>query len=375
MTNEEKLKYLQETQAFTMRHRIWDKPGLRFDELKTLDDESWEEFSKYLLPSIPKVLYRYRPVNDFSLDELFNDYAWFSNPVDFDDGTDSALNTDIESEMKGIDEHPEQMLVALTRAVILQQFRLKTGRDPDDKLIESGIKLWPDGKLDTEAMKCALSQTCPNVKPEPYVNMLAHFNESGAMNKVEKPLKEMLDYYMDINKKIRSDLLCLCLAEEYDNDVMWAKYAGERSGFCIGYEMADESFLGQRALMALSPVFYGEKKSLRFFDILIDGLNAQADGQIYGWAKKTYEDIHVASLTKDPKWSFQREWRVVFGPEAGSHKQPFPFVKSIFLGEKMEPQYRNMLIELAIKNGWDVFERKINKTGSKIIYSPVDVER
>lgn len=371
MNNEEKLEYIKEAHALTMRYRLWDKPELRFNELKALDDNSWDEFSKTLLPKIPKVLYRYRPCNEFSFDELSNGYAWFSNPVNFDDGTDSALNTDIESEIKEIEKSPEKMIVSFARATILKQYRLLTGHDPDDKFIEEGAKLWSNGKFDASTMRNEFINVCPGINPEPFIEMLTRFNESATMGSIEKAFKKMFEFYMGINEKIRANLLCLCLAENNDNSVMWAKYAGERSGFCIGYEIPPSNFLGQRSLMSLNPIYYGEKKPLRFFDVIIEGLTARADDQINGWTKKTYEDVHIASLTKDPEWSFQKEWRVTFSPDAKNNKQSFPFIKSIYIGEKMKPEHREELIELANKNGWDLYERKLNKSGSKIIYRRV----
>lgn len=373
MTNEEKLDFLKRAQALTMRYRLWDKPGIPFDKLKALDDEYWSEFSKSLLPDIPKVLYRYRPFNEYSIDELENGYVWFSHPADFDDGTDSALNTDIESEMEALEKSPSDVIVPLTRAIILQQYRSLTGKDPDARLIENGVKLWPNGKLDADAMRCTLASTCPEVNPDHFIDMLMQFNELTTMARIEKPLKRMFDHYMGINKRIRSNILCLCLAEEFDSDVMWAKYAGERSGFCIGYEIPMSNFHGQRTLMALNPIYYGEKKPMRFFDAIMDGISARTEDQIYGWTIKTYEDVHIASLTKSPEWSFQREWRVAFNPDAGGNKQSFPFVKSIYVGEKMDPLHRKKIVELARKNGWSLYERKMNKSGSKIIYQKLEV--
>ena len=355
-----------------MRYRLWDKPDMQIEELNALDNDCWNEFSKTLLRRIPKVLYRYRTFNEYSLDELINGYAWFSNPIKFDDSIDSTVNTDIKNEMEEIRKSPNKAIVPLTQAIIRKQFRLIAGREPDEELIKDAVSLWPDGKLNVDALKCTLSSICPDVNPEPFVDMFVHFNSTAAMQNIEKLFKNQFDFYMSINKEIRSNLLCLCLAEEKDNEVMWSKYARERSGFCIGYEIPSSTFLGQKTLMALKPIYYGKRKSMRFFDMLIDGMNAEENDQINGWRKKTYEDINLSTLTKDRIWSFQKEWRVTFGPDAGSNKQPFPFIKSIYLGEEMDSLHRKAIAELANKKGWDLFESKLNKSGSKIIYQRIE---
>lgn len=371
MTNEEKLEYINEAHRLTMRYRLWDMPGKSVEELKRIDYKSWEEFSSLLLPRIPKTFFRYRSFTEYSIDELKNGYVWFSHPEDFDDGTDSALNTDIEAEISEFETSPEKVIVPLARAIILQQYRKLSGHDPDNRLIQEGVKLWPNGKLDIGAMTSAFHRFCPNQDPSLFISMIEHFNGSEAEETLKKPLREMFDYYMDLNEKTRSNLLCLCLAEDYSNDVMWAKYAGERTGFCVGYEIDDSGIIGQRYLLALKPIYYGEKKALRFFDIMIEGLTVREEDTIYGWPKKTYEEINLATLTKPFDWMFQKEWRIVFSPEAGGNKHPFPFTKSIYLGEKMDAKHRELLIDIAAENGWKIYERKLNKSGSKIIYVPL----
>ena len=51
----------------------------------------------------------------------------------------------------------------------------------------------------------------------------------------------------------------------------------------------------------------------------------------------------------------------------GGNKQPFPFAKAIILGEKMSEEYKANLIQLAKQKGLDIYQRKLNVSGSKII--------
>ncbi|MBO6285284.1 MAG: DUF2971 domain-containing protein [Bacilli bacterium] len=371
MTIEEKLAFIKDAHKLTMKYRLWDAPQKAFAELKALDDEHWSIFSATLLPKMPKAFYRYRPFNKYSVDELRNEYAWFSPPAEFDDGTDSTLNLDIEEEVEELSAHPEAAIIPLSKAIISQQYKRITGLKPDDEMIEEAIRLWPEGKLDITAAKTALTKYCPGQSSDTLIKMIEHFNKTPLEDSISKPLKGLVEFYMSLNQRLRSGLFCLCLAESYSNDVMWAKYAGERTGFCIEYDIPATSLIGQKTLMATNPIYYGEKKPMHLLNILIDGLSADDEDKINGWTKKMYEDINVSSLTKSSDWSFQKEWRVSFAPEAGGNRQRFPFVKAIYIGDRMSPENRRTIFEIAKSHGWNIYERKMNKTSSKVVYQQV----
>ncbi len=51
----------------------------------------------------------------------------------------------------------------------------------------------------------------------------------------------------------------------------------------------------------------------------------------------------------------------------GGNKQSFPFVKSIILGEKISVESKKILVDLANKKGFEIYQRKLNASGAKII--------
>ena len=182
-------------------------------------------------------------------------------------------------------------------------------------------------------------------------------------------VKGFLTYYLDLNKRMRNEAFIFSLAEESDNQAMWGLYADESKGFCIEYSFPRDDFLGQRMLLNLFPIYYGEKPLIKFFDVLIKGLYAQ--NNINGISYDDYQDWFLSAYTKDKTYEFQKEWRITFDKRMGGNLQQFPFAKSIILGERISEENKSRLIEIAKKKGLDVYQRNINKTGSKVIVTRI----
>ena len=191
-------------------------------------------------------------------------------------------------------------------------------------------------------------------------------NTSKVINdKVLESVKGFLTYYLDLNNRTRNETITFSLAEESDNQAMWGLYADESRGFCIEYSFPTDSFLGQRMLLNLFPIYYGDKPLIKFFDVLIKGLYSK--NNINGISYEDYQDWFLSAYTKDKTYEFQKEWRITFDKRMGGNLQTFPFAKSIILGERMTEDNKKRLIEIARKKNIKVFLRKVNKTGSKIV--------
>ncbi|QEZ48757.1 DUF2971 domain-containing protein [Cupriavidus oxalaticus] len=79
----------------------------------------------------------------------------------------------------------------------------------------------------------------------------------------------------------------LCLTTQKDNLLMWAHYAANHSGVCIGFDSGYEPFTDAQ------PVLYSERRpavSSRTPDM---------------------ELLRGALLTKSPHWSYEKEWRAI----------------------------------------------------------------
>ena len=91
----------------------------------------------------------------------------------------------------------------------------------------------------------------------------------------------------------------------------------------------------------------------------------------------TYDDVmqgfkvllYISLNTKTLQWIGEEEWR--FGIpkiQAESNVVPFDFAESLYLGENIEEEWKEKLLEIAKEQGLLVYQRKLDSTKSKWIY-------
>lgn len=66
------------------------------------------------------------------------------------------------------------------------------------------------------------------------------------------------DYINFRKQTIRKRMCIACLAETYNNENLWLKYAGSHTGFCVEYDFKVEGTMINKSIMPPLPVFYSE---------------------------------------------------------------------------------------------------------------------
>ncbi|WP_157797123.1 DUF2971 domain-containing protein [Clostridium sp. CT7] len=128
---------------------------------------------------IPNKLYKYQPVNNYTLANLKNNQIWFSNVDDFNDPFELRFNIDKRS-----------------------------GNDIlNDSLKRHGI-------------------TAPELSKEKSDN-------------IEKAAEKTVEEFANNFKKYNG---VSCFSELYDNILMWSHYADKHSGFCLEFDTRYELF-------------------------------------------------------------------------------------------------------------------------------------
>ena len=344
MNNEEKKKFILEVHKSYMSIRPYDGSS-NIEQMRKKEDQFWNVYCSEFDQFIPKSLFKYRTCSEQNINAFKEDFAWFSAPVDFGDIVDSALNTDIESELDELGKNPQEHIRKISIAII-NCMLAPYGQTVDEKIVDLTLPLFNEnGEVKENDAKKFLSNYLPEYAGDKYAFQLANAAQLNNQGNIEEIIKGFLNLYLDFNKRIRNESLVYCLAEEKDNLAMWETYAQGATGFCIEYSLPKDVFLAQRMILNLFPIYYGEKQQIKFFDIFVRGL--QAKQQINGMAYEDYADWFLSSLTKDNSYSFQKEWRIVFTKEMGGNKQSFPFATSIILGEKISDENKKTLIDIA----------------------------
>ena len=364
MDNEEKKRFLEESHALYMERRPYDGV-LTIEQARAKEDVFWREYKSVFYSRLPKTLFKYRKGDDRDLENLENDVAWFSHPEDFDDTLDSTINNDIESEIreyegnrnKFIQDYSKKFLFALAN---------RCGVNAELETFEDAAPLVNlDGSFNERKTQAFLAQRMPNKEVNECMAMLRRANARGFMRTAHKAMLASLRNYLNINKRQRHEFLAFSLAEEGGNRAMWSLYANESKGFCIEYAFPEYSFLSQRMLLNLNPIYYGEKPTLKFFDLLIRG--AMDKNSINGVAPEDYCAWHVSTFTKDDTFKFQKEWRITFDKRMGGNLQPFPFAVAVTLGERMDEEVAERLMDIAKKKGLKIYRRSFDLSMSDIL--------
>ena len=364
MNNEEKKKFIAEIHRLLMSIRPYDNK-LSLSLVKEKEDLMWEQFKCDFYNKQPKSFFKYRKANELNISNLENDIAWFSKPVEFGDTVDFTLNTDIEDELEDFKKHPQEYTKKVAVAFINYWLR-PYGQTIDEKMVDMALPLFNEnGEVSEDDAKAFLKDKMPEYSSDVYSKKLCEVTQLPNQEPTKEAIEGFLKTYLGFNNRLRNESFVFCLAEEGNNQAMWETYADGATGFCIEYQIPNDTFLGQRMLMNLLPIYYGEKEPIKFFDILVKGLTA--DKQVNGVSYEDYEKWFLSSYTKDPSYAFQKEWRIVFTQDMGGNSQSFPFVKSIILGEKISEDNKKKLVDLANRRGFEIYQRKLNVSGSKIV--------
>lgn len=370
MTNDEKREFLIEAHKLYMEERPYDNCR-NFTEIKRNDDRFREIYITKFKDRLPKKLYKYRKINKCSLDCLENGTAWFTNPKDFDDTLDSTINNDIEKEKRELETNYKDICLILSKkiaAAICEQNGFSVNHDYIDLAFSCFNE---NGEIDEEEIKTKLDKCLSEEEIEQLKNIAKEVNLKSQDEIVSCCFNGFLDCYLEENKRCKENLFVLSLAEENDNQAMWGLYADESRGFCIEYEFPLEDFLAQKMLSNLFPIYYGNREHIKFIDLLIDGIVSKNSSE--GISYEDYRNIFLSMLTKDPNYSMQKEWRIVFDNVITQNKnlQNFPFATSIILGERISDENAFKLIEIAKDKGLSVFRRKLNSSESGIIVEKI----
>lgn len=101
----------------------------------------------------------------------------------------------------------------------------------------------------------------------------------------------------------------IALTETQRNLLMWAHYASEHRGCCIGYQT---NLLLNKPLKSESPCFCYNPKKVNYDDVVFDDEQIEAIDRIPYIDDETINNVlHRAITTKSDEWIYEKEHRIV----------------------------------------------------------------
>jgi hypothetical protein len=313
----------------------------------------------------PKSLFKfYAPTSDNIID-IKNKRIWFSHPSTFNDPFDCHTGYDADGYEK----------------FLLLEHIKKIGF-VDNVNAESGITENDFYRICDTSTEYSFGW---NSKVEEYSTAIRKISDSKNSKYQDELYKLTAQFRREVDEKIdklrNKNIRIACFSEldsskaTYANNdfthmaQMCSHYADNHKGFCVEYDLSslnadsvlplkytyihnkEEEFLEERikllTVAGLFPVIYAANRvnipKTKLKKLKAEDDESYHDGEIEAILYKTY-------IVKSTKWSYEKEWRIIMDGNICQHydnKIPFPYIKKIFLGCKMERHNIDTILEIA----------------------------
>lgn len=289
-------------------------------EIKTINDKMKGNTS-----TVPRTLFKYRPFDEHTYDMLENGYLYLCPAKNLDDPSECVVSFDVQDY---IDLHTNQLTKYCVEQ-IMESIRDYTG-DVNFRQIQSIIArvMTQDGLVKRNWLLDAsfeLQELAPNADIVSLVNMLGNIPES--IN--EKKVREQIEQLFISAANAREQFGICSLTTEKNDSAMWKDYANDGTGYCVEYDL-----LNYKYTELLLPVVYNEQRENNvLMNIVCDFIGQMIIGMSNGQIDADRSRYLRMFLTKDLRWQYQKEWRLI--GDAGQKIQA-PSIKAVYLGKNVQ---------------------------------------
>ncbi|MBU9227925.1 DUF2971 domain-containing protein [Burkholderia multivorans] len=289
--------------------------------------------------NLPKSIFKYRGVDDYSLANLRNDKIWLADPKAFNDPYDCSVFFDLDVMAHSLLKNPPDELIQMMGARFsveqMDTFKVAvTGSEsPLDALVDAFAKDLPDNKLSD--VKAALAAA------------MSHVHQNIAAR----------------NSEIFKDAFKVCsFSERVDSTLMWSHYADCHKGFCIEYSL-DGCTSRDYLTRFLYPIIYSTHP-----------FNATEYFEAIGVGHRNNLHFNKAGLIKSTDWAYEREWRLIFANgilnSAQTYSMPKP--KCVYLGSHIQIENQRKILEVCLSKGIPV--RKMKHSPGAFVMQATEIE-
>ena len=245
--------------------------------------------------NLPKKLYQYCSFSIRTLANLDKNRIWLSNPTNFNDPYDTALNLLYKTEQTAI-KHWE----SLSEKIGIQDF---ISRDDFVKIyLLPRFQFYPE--LAKRLSKKGIGRHYVTIKSFIELSKTLSDNDSQSASAVAQ-----------------NSFFVGCMTENYKSILMWSHYANHHRGLCLEYDVSNS--FPDIMRRNLYPVIYSDKLFDGSHLFTINGVNNS--------------EMLAASLHKSHEWSYEREWRIALSNPSELNGQFMDDVSpsEILIGAKM----------------------------------------
>lgn len=283
---------------------------------------------------IPKFLYKYRPFDSFTFDMLDSLYVYLCPAERLDDPSECKVDFTVQD----FYDLKTNRLTFMGVEMILSFIKPHT-TEKNFQYIRSIVArtLMPQGTVRRHFLLDAsfeIQELVPDTDITPAINWLGSIPDKLNDPDIRYKFIELFSLAHDA----RRDMGICSLSELNNSDEMWRNYADDSKGYCIEYDMSE-----YKNLYALYPVVYQDNRETNIVtNILGSFIGEMIFGMSNGQISVDRSQFARLFLTKDLKWKYQKEWRLL-----GDAKQKLqaPIVRAIYIGKNAEKQDKQKMIE------------------------------
>lgn len=316
----------------------------------TLSDEEkskrYQPLVDFLQKETPKMLYRFRKCDEFSLDAFDQDKLFFSPPYEMNDSFDSMLyfsKEQIDSALKrSAESEPIQSLLASIR----------------------------QGDEFSAAIQNTFSPEILAVIRE----RIAQMSPADADKHMEL-FRSFFGNQLDTNASeiaqiVQKAIKVACFSENINSAAMWGYYADSGKGFALAYDFCNGNYTSKD--YCLARVIYDDERYNAseyaawllahkiFFNM---GIISPSDNSPQYMLPCPDMFMHTKVLLHKAKaWGHEQEWRLTF---SGTSTDDHPFIQkrpsAIYLGRNISEIHEKILRHIAVERGIPVHKMSIRE--------------
>ena len=292
---------------------------------------------------VPQFLYKYRPFDGFALDMLEKGYVYLCPAEKLDDPSECKVDFSVRDYY-----HLESGAIKLKCIdLILNMIKPYSSEENFQKVRNIVFRIaTPSGMVRRNFLldaSCEIQELVPEIDTAPLINFLGSIPE-----KLDDPkIKEQLENLFSLAYHARQGMGICSLSELKNSEEMWNNYADGEKGYCIEYDLQ-----GYENINLLFPVVYQDNRETNIVINMVAAFIGQMIiGMSYGQIKADRSQFMQMFLTKDTKWAYQKEWRLLGD---AYDKLPAPTIHAIFLGKNMDDQNKKQMIDYCEKYNIEV---------------------
>lgn len=288
----------------------------------------------------PKLLYKYRPFDEYTFDMLENEYIFLCPAEKEDDETECLTTVDfdrlVDLTTNNLKRECVNQIIDLIRPYSTEEsygiiknkilaITRKDGTVPANFMLDLSLELQEIAP--------------PSVNIAPLVNWIVNIPEMLEKSEISEQIKQLFMIACNARKETG---IC-SLAESNNIDYMWDNYAADSTGYCIEYDLSDYK-LAKNVLL----VIYQDKRENNIIIQLVGSFIGQMITD-FSNGKIQADSSHFIRLflTKYKKWEYQKEWRFL---GYANDKPKAPKIKTIYLGKNVTAKNEKKIREYADLN-------------------------